>query len=98
MLFRNFLLQGEDGIVVKASFTHYLNCLRGFAVCQGLVSRMFGEISKALDKCFLLHIHVNINDTTKVNAEHTKDKHRVLSVRNSGIVFHMEMSLFLSDN
>lgn len=90
-LFRNFLLQGKNGIVVKAAFAH---C----AVCQGLASRMWGEISETLDKSFLLLVHVSFNDTIKVNSEHTEDGHRVLSARNSGIVFHMGMVLLVSDN
>lgn len=59
---------------------------------------MCGEISEALAKRFLLLIHVSINDTIKVNVEHTKDKHRVLSVRSSDMVFLMGMSLLLSDS
>lgn len=59
---------------------------------------MCGEISESLDKNFFLLIHVSFNDTIKVNSEHTKDGHRVLSVRNSGIVFHMGVFLLVSDN
>lgn len=97
MLLRNFL-HGEDGITVKATFYHYLSCLRGFAVCKGLASRLCGEITEAFNMHSLLLIHVGINDTIKVNAEHTKCEHRVLSVRSSAIVVYVRMSLLLPDN
>lgn len=90
--------QGEGGVMVKAPSAHQLGCLTGFAVSQGLVSRMCGETSEALDEYLLLFIHVSTNDTTKVNVEHIMYEYRALVVRKDGIVAHVVVPLLLPDN